>query len=190
LLVILTLLCVFLLVFGPVTLSASAKAKRIRCVNNLKTVGLVASTIPTSATTDRQALADFESFLTQRMLSFSNSGVSVTNFTCPADSRKQVATWAAFSRTNFSYFVSLDSAQMYPQTLLAGDRNIMTNGARIGPGIVKLDSSVTNAAWDGTIHRFQGNCVMGDGSVQQLSSVRLRDSLRNTGLPSTTVAVP
>ena len=38
------------------------------------------------------------------------------------------------------------------------------------------------AGWDETIHKNQGNACMADGSVQQLSSARLREQLRNTGL--------
>jgi prepilin-type processing-associated H-X9-DG protein len=40
------------------------------------------------------------------------------------------------------------------------------------------------------MHKLQGNVAMGDGSVQQLSSARLRDQARNTGLNELRLAVP
>jgi hypothetical protein len=45
-------------------------------------------------------------------------------------------------------------------------------------------------SWSGRIHRFQGNALLGDGSVQQLSSSRLRQQFENTGLSEIRLAIP
>jgi prepilin-type processing-associated H-X9-DG protein len=108
---------------------------------------------------------------------------------CPADFRKPAANMANLTHTNMSYFTCVDASETFPQSFLAGDRNLMTNGVRIGPGILEL-ASQTNVAWSSAMHRNLGNIVMGDGSVQLLNSSRLKVQLTNSGLSSMRVAVP
>jgi prepilin-type processing-associated H-X9-DG protein len=40
------------------------------------------------------------------------------------------------------------------------------------------------------MHRFQGNAVMGDGSVQQLSAARFQEQSTNTGMNRMILAIP
>jgi prepilin-type N-terminal cleavage/methylation domain-containing protein len=96
------------------------------------------------------------------------------------------------SNLNISYFVGLDASETEPQSLLAGDRGV-TNRIRPqidGPAnamIVQMGTNVTvgatayagfsnHGAWHGL-----GSVVLGDGSVQMLTSSRLRDALQNSG---------
>jgi type II secretory pathway pseudopilin PulG len=174
-----------------------AKGPRIQCVVQLRNIGLayrVFSTdnhdlFPWQLTTNAPMPATFDEAL-RYYRAISNELSTPKILVCPSDNRKAARDWVGLSRTNISYFISLNSSETYPQSLLAGDRNILTNGVPIGPGIVKVGSTITNFGWDGTIHRLQGNCTMGDGSVQQLSSARFRQQIGNTGLISTTLAVP
>jgi prepilin-type processing-associated H-X9-DG protein len=97
---------------------------------------------------------------------------------CPADKEREEATnFATLRRQNVSYFLAPNAREVFPQSFLAGDRNLTTNGVRIGPGRVELKDPA-QTGWDETIHKSQGNVAMGDGSVQQLSIARLRDQLK------------
>jgi prepilin-type processing-associated H-X9-DG protein len=108
---------------------------------------------------------------------------------------------------NVSYFLGKDAVENNPQMLLAGDRNIygsyqntakddetVNNGyGDSNPPIGALGQMGTNFAnnavspcFTGRIHQKQGNLLLADGSVQQVSSSRLRDQLRNTQDVSTT----
>lgn len=197
LIVIFTMTCVLLAILIPATIKAVAKQKRIGCVSRLKNIGLgyrIFATdngdmFPWQLTTNAPPPKAFDDVL-RHYRSISNELSTPKILVCPSDNRKAARDWASLSRTNISYFVSLDSTEGYAQSLLTGDRNILTNGVRIGPGIVKLDSTITKVAWDGTMHRFQGNVAVGDGSVQQFSSARFSGLLRNTGQSSMTLAVP
>jgi hypothetical protein len=40
------------------------------------------------------------------------------------------------------------------------------------------------------MHQKNGNALITDGSVQQLSSAKLRDQLRNSGDPTPTTSIP
>jgi prepilin-type N-terminal cleavage/methylation domain-containing protein len=135
---------------------------------------------------------------------------------CPSDERTahtnfnmQVNNASAgqyLANVNISFFVGKDAQEGNPQMLLVGDRNIVgptTSGAMPNPipgggfgsiGAVSLGTNFTaNAAtpaWTDKIHRSAGNILMTDGSAQQLTSSRLRDTLRTTGDTSGTPTSP
>jgi prepilin-type processing-associated H-X9-DG protein len=65
---------------------------------------------------------------------------------------------------------------------MAGDRNLTTNGVRLGPGRVKITRGSV-LSWDiNTQHKSQGNVCMGDGSVQQATNARLNEQWSNMGI--------
>lgn len=107
---------------------------------------------------------------------------------------------------NVSYFIGRDATEESPQMFLAGDRNIsgsvtittynatQNNGYGNSPdhngttsaGLAvsmgtNWPATATAPCWTAKIHQTQGNVLLSDGSVQQFSSSRLRDALRNTG---------
>jgi prepilin-type N-terminal cleavage/methylation domain-containing protein/prepilin-type processing-associated H-X9-DG protein len=130
---------------------------------------------------------------------------------CPSDERSArtnffsaPANIADFrNNTAVSYFLGYEADETMPQMLLSGDRNIgngnpianygysplatVTSGARYGLGT----NQPTTFGWSDKMHQKQGNVCLADGSVQQLSSAKLRDQLRqsgDTGTSATTVA--
>jgi type II secretory pathway pseudopilin PulG len=179
----------------PIMANARMKAHRIKCDGRLGCVGLAyriyatdhGDQFPWEVTTNK--ILTFGTYL-DKLRGLSNELSTPIVLICPADTRKPAKNWASLSRTNLSYFGGIGASESLPQSILSGDRNITTNGARIGPGIVNLDAGEANVAWDATMHRFQGICVMGDGSVQQLSSARFKDQMKSSGQDSMTLAVP
>ena len=95
------------------------------------------------------------------------------------------------NRDNLSYFVGIDADETQPQTILSGDRNIVgvgqqangtdmattANGAKQWTGTVNGAAS-TDPAWTGRIHNLAGNIGLGDGSVQQLNNVGLKNHVQ------------
>jgi len=102
---------------------------------------------------------------------------------------------------NVSYFVGLNADENYPSMLLCGDRNIdgsqanttynstQNNGygnAQHGSYATIIEgtnfvAAATAPCWMGKIHQSQGNLLLCDASVQQISSSGLRTQLRNSG---------
>jgi len=96
-----------------------------------------------------------------------------------------------------SYFVGRDCDETLPQMFLAGDRNIYgptslptaNNGYGNGNGVAgqilalgtNFPATATTPGWTDKMHTKQGNIAMGDGSVQQYSTPKLRESLRQSG---------
>jgi prepilin-type N-terminal cleavage/methylation domain-containing protein/prepilin-type processing-associated H-X9-DG protein len=107
---------------------------------------------------------------------------------------------------NVSYFVGLNADENYPSMLLCGDRNIdgsqanptynstinngYGNAQHFSPAMIvegtNFVATATAPAWTEKMHQEAGNVLLCDGSVQQLTSPRLRTQLRNSGDLTTT----
>ena len=102
-----------------------------------------------------------------------------------------------FSHNRFvSYFVGLEADETRPQVFLAGDRNIVSSNAPLRTDVTKsaIITLKTNQqagiAWSKDLHIEQGDICMGDGSVQQFSSSRLKQGIRDTDDVNNWVALP
>ncbi|MBO6004409.1 MAG: prepilin-type N-terminal cleavage/methylation domain-containing protein [Verrucomicrobia bacterium] len=146
----------------------------------------------------------------------SNELADVKLIRCPSDpdvnSGGDVKTFIDFYKTPtsqdnkfyLSYFVGVDAAETYPQTLLFGDRNVVcptvaqtTNASKIS--IMVMLGSGTNTlyttagqrpTWGDNIHQKNGNVTLGDGSVQQYTEARLSDQLRQTDNEYNRIVIP
>jgi prepilin-type N-terminal cleavage/methylation domain-containing protein len=127
--------------------------------------------------------------------------------TCPSDnyfsgSRVNASNWVhvtRFARNKAnSYIIGYDAQETFPQMILSGDRNITNNavgGTPVGPQIaaqgkwvrlgtnhvVGTTANATGAGYNNNTHQNSGNIGLGDGSVQQVTTSRLREQLRNSG---------
>ncbi len=107
---------------------------------------------------------------------------------------------AFFNNFNISYFLGIDANDNFPQMLLCGDRNIYSpkpdlsvwpptlpnpygnpQNSTCALGTNFLFSAQTPGWTDGKIHQKNGDVLLADGSVQQLSSPRLREQAQNSG---------
>jgi prepilin-type processing-associated H-X9-DG protein len=136
---------------------------------------------------------------------------------CPSDQRTESTVFASnivsstatknvipFNKNaNVSYFVGLEADETHPQQFLSGDRNIICPTAvparndqktslitLLGTNHVSSGTTQTGAYYTNTMHNLQGNVGMGDGSVQQFSSSRLKESLKNTDDARNQIAFP
>jgi len=118
------------------------------------------------------------------------------------------------SSVRVSYFVGRDCDETQPAMLLSGDRNIYGHGTAGATGqptdnqgwgdsstgynatqinsdtgsLVTFGTNIAGQAiapgWTDKLHTKNGNAGLADGSVQQLSSSRLRDAFRASGDPN------
>jgi prepilin-type processing-associated H-X9-DG protein len=114
---------------------------------------------------------------------------------CPADTNRVAATnfLSDFGNKNVSYFIGVDAADTYPQRILSGDDNLSVGGNQVRSGPLEL---LTNASisWTAARHKFAGNILFADGSVQQsynqIETNSLRFLLHQTGLATNRLAIP
>ncbi len=197
-------ICATIVALGVLIVTAQEKRKtksqRISCVGRLKQIGLSfriwvgdsSDWYPMARSTNDGGTLEFittgEVF--RHFQTMSNELGRPIVLVCPADKqRKSADDFLKLSNFNLSYFVGVDASENLPNSILSGDRNI-TNGFAPTNGMLVL---MTNqpVGWTKEIHKYQGNIALGDGSVQQVSSERLRDEIvRNSELSTNRIQLP
>lgn len=155
------------------------RGPRIQCVNNLKNIGLANRIFatdnndhfPSAVYSNEVATAGLTAGTYFRWLSNELSTPKI--LICRADiGRQEASHWTNLHSTNISYFVDLNADETRPDSILGGDRNLTMGSMPLRTGVAR-GTNLAALGWGADIHMGQGNIVMGDGSVQQLSSQRL-----------------
>jgi prepilin-type N-terminal cleavage/methylation domain-containing protein len=197
LLLVVVVVAVLLSLLTPGLHSARAKSRRIACVNNLKQMGLGfrifaashGNQFPMQFLTNTVAGSDAAIAPATYFGLMSNELSTPKLLACPADDRVPAATWASFTASNISYFVGMNAHETFPQSLLAGDRNLTLNGEPLGPGLFAVSSNAP-VGWSAALHRRAGNIALGDGSVQQVTEVRLREQVAGSDQGTNRLLIP
>jgi len=179
-------------------------AHKIKCVNNLKNVGLAFRIFatdnndlfpPALMLSNGQEITKINAISVFRALS--NELSTPILLYCSQDAKRTKAAdpvnFDTMTANNVSYFASLSANGTNPLSILAGDRNLMLNGRPVAPGVTPM---LTNAAaawsWSKEIHVEQGYILMADGSVQQMNNVgtRFRNAVAEQGVATNWLAFP
>jgi type II secretory pathway pseudopilin PulG len=206
LMVVVVIVAVLVALMLPMQSRSDRKLLRIHCMNNVKQVGLALGTFqrdfgsypmqyrtngfdgPAHAS-DKQMFIYFQSL--------SNELTNPKLLICAEDKQRNPATNFStdFSSDKISYFAGLDADASKPGSLLAGDRNIVT-GMPPKNGVLEItpaqlaNPSNSSVAWTREIHENAGNVVFPDSHIEHLTSVKLRQVLRDSGLATNRLVLP
>ena len=93
---------------------------------------------------------------------------------CPSDIRPAAAQFKELQNANLSYFVAVTASYHNPDSIVAGDRNLILRDGTAG-AVLRLDASNT-ATWNHRQHGFQGNILAADGHVERVTVGRMREA--------------
>lgn len=212
--VVIFVIALLLFVFLPPTPApARAKALRIKCLTNLKQVGLgylIWSGDNNDKLPTEVSVADggtMELVTTpdawKTFLVLSNELDTPKVLRCAADAATDYATnFDATLKGRISYFIGLDATASNSFSILSGDSNLQKSGSKLKSGFHSI-ASTENLEWDSSRHLTKtnsgsdgggrqgiGNLLLGDGSVPWLSLTGLTHQLRQTGLATNRIVIP
>jgi prepilin-type N-terminal cleavage/methylation domain-containing protein len=189
----------FLVMSGVPTARDKSKAMQAACESNLKQIGIACRTwegdyddlYPMRYYTNADGTAKYAdgSNVFRYFQVMSNEINNPKVLICPSDERGPAADFEHLKNQNVSYFAGLDADETRPPMLLSGDRNLVTNGVDIIPGLVVIGTN-TKVDWSAKMHNLTGNFGLADGSVQKGSSRTFQLFAKNAGTNAIRLAVP
>lgn len=88
---------------------------------------------------------------------------------CPGEAERKFSTnWVTLSRSNISFFLSLDAQRDSPEMILMGDRHFEPQPSRSGTRLELTRAS--QVRWGRAPHDGIGHVTLADGSVQRSST--------------------
>ena len=183
LLVVIAIIAILAALLLPVLDKSEMSGKRVWCINNQSQFGLAFHTFandhsgkfPMAVSTNEGGSMEYvesgfdsgPTFYTafRHFQVLSNELVFSRILICPTDLRGASSNFPSLQNDNLSYFIGVDSTFDKPESILAGDRNLVTN-AWSQPTILGYGGA-SSLSWSWDMHQHKGDILFADGHVEQ-----------------------
>ncbi len=208
LLVVIAIIAILAAMLMPSLARAKAKGQRTQCISNMRQIGVGyrlwadenRDKYPWRVATNAGGTAEI-TFVWVHFMAISNQISTPKILHCPSDGDQQTALdfsdnskrgLIGLSNNAISYAVGTEALQTVPRAHLLVDRNalgVSNQHCGIAPMehvtyLYPATSPHEPAHWDKTIHRYNGNVLLTDGSAHQFSTIRLQQQMLNSGDPN------
>src|SRR5687767_5851151 len=193
-------LSILVLMILPAVSHSHRHPRWVKCVNNLKNVGLAFriyatdnnDLFPFQVSTNNGGTLELIDVAAQfRILSNELSTPKI--LLCPRDypRLKEATNWAKLGPQNISFFVGLDASETNPASILSGDAGFSVNGAKSKTGLHRL-TGADRVEYPKKFHDDapRAHLCMGDGSVAKIGNTELPKYLTNSRIPTNRFVSP
>lgn len=186
LLVVIAIIAILAGLLLPALARAKAKAKRVECVNQNKQVALGFrmwsgdnnGLFPWHVSPANGGADDSVDWI-EKFRACSNEFNTPKILVCPSDKDAQLKInfFDLTGDNDVSFFYGKDALEVKPDTILMGDRNVYGGGGGVDLMWNLAAGSSIDAAWEDTLHGGVGQIALSDGSVQQSTTMSLREQI-------------
>ena len=155
------------------------KAKAIKCLNNLKNVGLAyriwaadnSDFFPFQVSTNQQGALELSNDIVAQFRVLSNELAIPKIVICPSPSSKiqEPTNWTEFSSKNVSYYVNVGATAKVTNSILSGDIGFTVDGVPPISGINRIRSHA-QISFPKDVHSGVANIVKADGSTARVKN--------------------
>jgi hypothetical protein len=175
------------------------KARAIKCVNNLKNVGLAYriwamdnnGLFPFHVSTNKQGALELTNDIAAQFRVLSNELAIPKIVVCPRPSSKviEATNWTEFSAKNVGYFINIGAGEAITNSILAGDLGFTVDGLRPTEGINRIRPHA-RISYPEDVHNGIGHFVQAGGSVSQVKNEKWPLLLGPSGSPTNLFLLP
>lgn len=179
----------------PVLSKAKGRAKQIDCMSQLRQLGLALQVfahdhgdrfpfqvpVKEGGTLEMvqaaSGLGGDVQFAFRHFQTLSNDLVLPKLLACPADSRTNASSFNQLRNDHISYFIAVTAELGRPDSVLAGDRNIIARDGSFG-SILRI-SGGTEMMWSRGGHEYRGNLLFAGGHVERTGNAGLQVAMQS-----------